>query len=318
MMRTHLIADVNSLLKISSERKNRKIGLINGCFDLVHVGHIMLINEARKRSDVLIIAINSDSSVSTLKGPGRPINSLKERILFLQCLGLADFIVPFSEISIKELISLLKPDLYFKPKEDMNQSEVDLLESIGCNIINIDKKYDQSTSRIIEKVLMRSNYETGIEFVQKYYQDNQDTMRELIKVEYQFLFLYVSLVTASLAFFSAVVTRMSNFRQNFLQIIIGSFLLLVFFASLSFILRAKIKENNLKYRNLAQACVVVWDIFGFFTHGRFLKGKQVLGERAREFGQGLGYKRTVQTMDIVLSVLTLSWIAMFCVFWFTK
>ena len=95
-------------------RKRKKIAFTNGCFDILHVGHVRYLKEARKTADVLVLALNSDSSVQTIKGPKRPLVPEKERAEVLAALECIDFITIFSEPTPLELICLLKPDVLIK------------------------------------------------------------------------------------------------------------------------------------------------------------------------------------------------------------
>lgn len=91
-----------------------KIVMTNGCFDILHAGHVAYLNEAKKLGDRLIVAVNDDNSVSDLKGPGRPINPLNRRMSVLAGLGSVDWVVPFSEDTPERLIQSIMPDILVK------------------------------------------------------------------------------------------------------------------------------------------------------------------------------------------------------------
>ena len=93
---------------------NKKIVFTNGCFDIIHIGHLQYLKACKKYGNTFIIGINSDESIKRLKGHNRPINKLNDRIKFLQELDIADEIIPFSEDTPKELLKKIKPDILIK------------------------------------------------------------------------------------------------------------------------------------------------------------------------------------------------------------
>lgn len=101
--------------------KSEHIVFTNGCYDLLHLGHIKSFQYAKKYGEKLIVAVNSDESIRRLKGDGRPINSLEERACTLAYLSMIDMVVPFEEDTAVELIKLLKPDVYIKGSEYMHK-----------------------------------------------------------------------------------------------------------------------------------------------------------------------------------------------------
>jgi D-beta-D-heptose 7-phosphate kinase/D-beta-D-heptose 1-phosphate adenosyltransferase len=102
----------NSLYHI--KKSNLKIVFTNGCFDILHIGHITYLEEAKKLGDILIIGLNDDDSIKRLKGTNRPINNLKDRITFLSKFDFIDFIIPFSEDTPLDLIKEINPDILIK------------------------------------------------------------------------------------------------------------------------------------------------------------------------------------------------------------
>ncbi|MEF2529272.1 adenylyltransferase/cytidyltransferase family protein [Streptomyces sp. CS62] len=85
-----------------------------GCFDLLHAGHVGLLDSARRIGDCLVVCLNSDASVTRLKGPGRPLTPLADRTRVLQALGSVDAVLPFEEDTPAEVLSLLRPDIWVK------------------------------------------------------------------------------------------------------------------------------------------------------------------------------------------------------------
>ena len=105
----------NIISAINTYRKDsKKIVFTNGCFDILHVGHIRYLSEAKSLGDILVIGINSDKSVKELKGPSRPINSLSDRALILSELRYVDYVVSFEEQTPLELIKIIMPDILVK------------------------------------------------------------------------------------------------------------------------------------------------------------------------------------------------------------
>jgi D-beta-D-heptose 7-phosphate kinase/D-beta-D-heptose 1-phosphate adenosyltransferase len=123
------VCDRQTIRKISARlrKEGKKIVFTNGCFDLLHAGHVRYLNRAKKLGDVLIIGLNADSSVAGLK-PGRPVNSQKHRAEVLAGLAAVDYIVIFSEKTPYNLIKTVKPDLLVKggdwKKEDIVGSDI--------------------------------------------------------------------------------------------------------------------------------------------------------------------------------------------------
>jgi D-glycero-beta-D-manno-heptose 1-phosphate adenylyltransferase len=104
------------LRDLLSERKRRgaKVVFANGCFDTLHVGHIRYLEGARREGDVLVVAVNSDSSVCSLKGPGRPILPEVARANLVAALRVVDYVVVFSEPNVEALLEFLRPDVHAK------------------------------------------------------------------------------------------------------------------------------------------------------------------------------------------------------------
>ena len=100
-------------LRIVNEWKDQGlvVGFTNGCFDIVHAGHISLLEEAKAQCDRLIVALNEDASVRALKGPTRPINSLENRVRVMEAIKYVDHVTAFGESTPLELIKLVLPDV---------------------------------------------------------------------------------------------------------------------------------------------------------------------------------------------------------------
>jgi D-beta-D-heptose 7-phosphate kinase/D-beta-D-heptose 1-phosphate adenosyltransferase len=132
------------------KKEGKKIVFTNGCFDLLHPGHIKCLEEAKKLGDVLIVGINSDQSVKRLKGPQRPIMPLWGRMMLLGALEAVDYVVCFEEDTPLELIKELQPDVLVKGG-DWKEEEVVGRELVSeVKIVEYQKGF--STTSIIEKI----------------------------------------------------------------------------------------------------------------------------------------------------------------------
>jgi D-beta-D-heptose 7-phosphate kinase/D-beta-D-heptose 1-phosphate adenosyltransferase len=146
------VCNRQTIRKISARlrKEGKKIVFTNGCFDLLHAGHVRYLNRAKKLGDVLIIGLNADSSVAGLK-PGRPVNSQKHRAEVLAGLAAVDYIVIFSEKTPYNLIKTVRPDLLVKggdwKKEDIVGSDI-AKETRSLAYIK-----GLSTTKTIEKIL---------------------------------------------------------------------------------------------------------------------------------------------------------------------
>lgn len=134
--------------------QNKKVVFTNGCFDILHVGHLRYLNEAKKQGDVLIIGVNSDASVKRLKGESRPINNQFDRAEMLSGLKAVDYTVIFEEDTPEELIATLKPSIHVKggdyKKEDL--PETIIVESYGGEVRILSFVEGKSTTNIVKKI----------------------------------------------------------------------------------------------------------------------------------------------------------------------
>jgi len=150
------LADLKKML-LASRKNGEKIVFTNGCFDLLHPGHIKILKESKKLGDILIVALNSDSSVKKLKGSGRPLVKEDERAHLLSLLEEVDFVVIFQELTPLKVIRELKPDIITKGG-DYKKSEIvgsDFVKSKGGTVITIPLLKNHSTSRIIKSISKR-------------------------------------------------------------------------------------------------------------------------------------------------------------------
>ncbi len=136
--------------------KNNRLVMTNGCFDLIHRGHIEYMLAARSKGDKLLIAVNSDKSVQSIKGPDRPLNSEDDRSLVLASMGFIDGIIIFNTPRCDKIIEAIKPDIYAKGADynidTIDQTERKALEAAGSEIAFISFVPGYSTTSIIKKM----------------------------------------------------------------------------------------------------------------------------------------------------------------------
>lgn len=143
-----------SLLIAYLKEQGQKIVFTNGCFDLVHAGHISSFEQAKQFGDVLIVGLNGDESIKRIKGEKRPIVEEKYRAKLLSSLSLVDYVVIFKEDTPQDLIEMIKPDILVKGKdwEGKNVAGQEFVESYGGKVQFIDLEQGLSTTNIINKI----------------------------------------------------------------------------------------------------------------------------------------------------------------------
>lgn len=147
------VAEIKDLIKSFPEEK--KVIFTNGCFDLLHPGHIFLLERAKALGDILIVGVNSDHSVKKLKGQNRPINNLEKRLKVLSALSVIDYLVVFSEERPDNLIKAIRPQMIVKGG-DYQKAEVlgkDIVEAYGGSVEIIPYVDGESTSDLIKQIL---------------------------------------------------------------------------------------------------------------------------------------------------------------------
>ncbi len=156
-MRQRKLKRLDKLLNIRDELrfKKKKVVFTNGCFDLLHSGHIHLIREAKKQGDVCIVAVNEDESIRRIKGGSRPIFPLEERLEVLEAIGDIDYLVSFSEETPQRIIAALLPDVLvkggdWKPEEVVGKTEV---ENAGGRVVIIPYLEGRSSSDIVGRII---------------------------------------------------------------------------------------------------------------------------------------------------------------------
>jgi D-beta-D-heptose 7-phosphate kinase/D-beta-D-heptose 1-phosphate adenosyltransferase len=151
------IIDISKIEEFIFEirNQNKKIVFSNGCFDIIHRGHVEYLAKASNFGDILIIGLNSDNSVRKLKGENRPVQDQNTRALILSAFSFIDFVIIFDQETPYELIKLIKPDFLvkgadYKPEEIVGY---DILQNYGGQVKTIELVKGHSTTNIIGKFL---------------------------------------------------------------------------------------------------------------------------------------------------------------------
>ena len=144
-------------LKILRERyrkQKKTVVFTNGCFDILHAGHVRYLTEAKKLGDVLIVGLNSDDSVRKLKGEGRPVNPATDRTEVLEGLRAVDHVIVFEEDTAEEMVRQLQPDVYVKGGDYSidRLPESSIVASYGGRTVLVPMVEGRSTSNVIRKL----------------------------------------------------------------------------------------------------------------------------------------------------------------------
>jgi rfaE bifunctional protein nucleotidyltransferase chain/domain len=148
--------------RIRIDRENGlRIVLANGCFDVLHVGHLRYLAGARELGEVLVVGVNSDEQVARLKGPGRPVLPAEERAEIVAALESVTYVTVFDEPTVEELLLVLKPDVHAKGTDYTEDSvpERNVVRSYGGKVAIVGDPKDHSTSAILAR--LGGNVETG-------------------------------------------------------------------------------------------------------------------------------------------------------------
>ncbi|MEW6455092.1 MAG: D-glycero-beta-D-manno-heptose 1-phosphate adenylyltransferase [Acidobacteriota bacterium] len=139
--------------------KGKKIVLANGCFDIIHIGHIRYLKEAKEKGDILVVAINSDKSVKKLKGNIRPLLNEKERAEILSSFYFVDYVTVFNENNVGKVLLELKPDIHCKGGDYTEETvpEKEIVKSYGGKVMIVGGDKIKSSSEIIGKIKKLSN-----------------------------------------------------------------------------------------------------------------------------------------------------------------
>jgi len=138
----------------SLQSHGKQVVFTNGVFDLLHVGHIRSLIDARSRGDFLVIAVNSDRSVKQLKGPSLPVTPLKERVELLCALGCVDYVTVLEETSADDLLDFFRPNIHAKGRDytEGNVPERDTVLAYGGSIAIVGDSKKHSTTQLLVKI----------------------------------------------------------------------------------------------------------------------------------------------------------------------
>jgi glycerol-3-phosphate cytidylyltransferase len=150
------IVDREELTALSKRLKDsgKRIVSTNGCFDIVHVGHVRILEEARQFGDVLVVGINSDASVKKLKGPSRPINDEQDRAEVLAALRYVDYVTIFDEDTPVEFLKLLQPHVHVKGADYKPEqlAETPIVEQFGGRVEILPLVAGRSTTSVVARI----------------------------------------------------------------------------------------------------------------------------------------------------------------------
>ncbi|MFC1709418.1 D-glycero-beta-D-manno-heptose 1-phosphate adenylyltransferase [Candidatus Omnitrophota bacterium] len=147
----HRLAKIVSSLK----KKGKAAVFTNGCFDILHVGHVSYLNKAKQLGDILIVAVNSDSSVKSIKAKNRPINTLKDRMKIISCLESVDYVCSFNESTPLSLIKKIVPSVLVKGADWKKKDVIgaDFVKNNGGRVVCIKLEKGHSTTKLIRKIV---------------------------------------------------------------------------------------------------------------------------------------------------------------------
>ena len=144
----------NKVKSLLSNKGDKKVVFTNGCFDILHIGHIEALKDSSKMGELLIVGINGDKSVKELKGDSRPINSETNRLKFLEAIRWVDGVIIYTDLRATEAIKYCRPDVYTKSSdynlENMDKGEVSALKELKAEIIITPLIGGFSTTRILD------------------------------------------------------------------------------------------------------------------------------------------------------------------------
>ena len=154
---TKIISSVQALKRKLRRLKqeDKRVVFTNGCFDILHYGHVKYLQDAKSKGDYLVVAVNSDSSVRKIKAKNRPVIGQSDRLKTVAALASVDFVILFNEDNPLRLIKALKPDILIKGADWSKQKIIgaDFVTSYGGKVLTVNLVKGRSTSAIIEKIV---------------------------------------------------------------------------------------------------------------------------------------------------------------------
>ena len=138
-------------------RRGQRVVLANGCFDLLHVGHVRYLEGARREGDVLVVGVNDDEGVRRLKGPGRPLLEAPDRARLVAALAAVDYVVIFAEPTVTALIGALRPDVHAKGTDYTTETvpEREAVRAVGGRVAIVGDPKDHSTRDLLAAIRQR-------------------------------------------------------------------------------------------------------------------------------------------------------------------
>jgi len=156
-LKVRKLRTLSAMRRIVEEERARDLTIVlaNGGFDLIHAGHVRYLREAKKMGDVLIVALNSDASLRSLKGPGRPILPQRERVEILSAFEDVDYVVIFNQLDVGRILRRLRPDVHVKGSDYTRATvpERDVVRSYGGTVAIAGGPKIRSTSAVIPRIL---------------------------------------------------------------------------------------------------------------------------------------------------------------------
>ena len=153
------IKSIRELVAIRKDAKaaGKKVVWTNGCYDILHAGHVLYLEKTRQQGDLLVVGLNSDESIRSTKGPLRPIVDEDERAIVISALSCVDYVIIFQEDSPVNIIQTLEPDVYAKGGDytidTINQVERGVVENYGGEIVLLPGVAGSSTTAVINRIL---------------------------------------------------------------------------------------------------------------------------------------------------------------------
>jgi rfaE bifunctional protein nucleotidyltransferase chain/domain len=156
MLKLKSVEELKQIVE-SAKRNGKTVVFANGCFDVLHLGHIRYLQAARAQGDILILAINSDASVGRLKGPGRPVLDQQARAILLSALECVNYLIIFEDDTVDRLLIELKPQIHCKGTDYSAESvpERETVKSYGGSTIVLGGEKVQSTRWLFEEIRRR-------------------------------------------------------------------------------------------------------------------------------------------------------------------
>jgi rfaE bifunctional protein nucleotidyltransferase chain/domain len=147
------LAEVQARVE-EARRAGKTVALANGCFDVLHVGHVRYLQGARREADVLVVGVNGDNSVRKLKGPGRPVLGEQDRAMLVAALRVVDHVVVFGEDDVTRLLLALRPDVHCKGTDYTPETvpEKDVVRSYGGRVAIVGDPKDHDTRSLLRRI----------------------------------------------------------------------------------------------------------------------------------------------------------------------